>query len=337
MSWKNHAAVAVVTLLPLVAAATSVRAEEGVSGKTVCFLYNDRSVQFWTDAAPLVFEEFRKQGVTISERVYNNDTNKQLEQTRDCITQKVDGIAIFPQDAQSAVTIIQEANAAAIPIGIFNRPPANKDNPAILTSADNYKIATDAMEFLTLQAKKAGRKITPFIMVGDLADQTAVERRRGFMDVVARYPDVYEAPVEVPTKWDAATGLANLQNALQANPDIGLLFTSSDFLYPQIQASLDGIGKWQKIGSPDHVITGGIDGTLEACQLMRDGYIDATGVQDMTGELRNSIDGVLKAAVAGEKAPNQSIVDPVFTLTQENLGSDHGKMWGCTILDSKKS
>ncbi len=53
----------------------------------------------------------------------NEDANRQLEQVSDCIAQGVDGIIIIPQDGDSAVTIIGEAQAADIPIAVFNRPP----------------------------------------------------------------------------------------------------------------------------------------------------------------------------------------------------------------------
>ncbi|MFX8227201.1 substrate-binding domain-containing protein, partial [Acinetobacter baumannii] len=79
--------------------------------------------------------------------------------------------------------------------------------------------------FMAKQAMKLGKKkVKPLIMVGDLGDPNAVERKRGFDDVIKKYPNLFEKPVEVPTKWDAATGLRNLQSALQANPDVDFLF-----------------------------------------------------------------------------------------------------------------
>jgi len=229
------------------------------------------------------------------------------------------------------VTIIGEANKAGIPIGIFNRPPANNKGNALVVVANNYAISYAAMDYMAQQAKKLGRKVTPLIMVGDLGDPNAVERKRGFDDIIKKYPDLFNKPVEVPTKWDAATGLANLQSALQANPDIDLLFTSSDFLYPQIQAALTPLGKWKKIGEPGHVIMGGIDGDSTACRLMREGYVDATGVQDLFFEARAVLDAVLKAADAKQKTPKAQIDDKGFALTQATLKTDAEKMWGCVV------
>ena len=44
-----------------------------------------------------------------------------------------------------------------------------------------------------------------------------------------KYPDLWSgAPIEIPTKWDSNVALANLQSAVQANPNIDFLFTSSE-------------------------------------------------------------------------------------------------------------
>ena len=47
---------------------------------------------------------------------------------------------------------------------------------------------------------------------------------------------------------------------LQANPDISFLFTSSDFLIPQLTQALRVANKWAPIGEPNHVIFTGFDG-----------------------------------------------------------------------------
>jgi inositol transport system substrate-binding protein len=177
-----------------------------------------------------------------------------------------------------------------------------------------------------------GRKVQPLIMVGALADTNAIGRREGFYNVVNRYPDLFETPIEVPTNWDANTALANLESALQANPEVDLIFTSSDFLFPQIRAALAQRGRWVPIGQPGHVILGGLDGDVTACQLMKEGYVDATGVQDLFFEADATVSALLEAIENGETQPNVQIDDPGFALTQANLAEREMDMWGCVLL-----
>lgn len=308
------------------------------SGKKICFAFQSLETEFWSAGYQSITKSLTSKGIEVVERNSGEDRNKQLEQIKDCIAQKVNGIIIIPVDGDSVIPIIAEANKANIPIGVFNRPPADSNtNPAIVVVANNEAIAGATVEYMAQQAKKLGRKVHPLIMVGDLADPNAVGRKKGFDSAIAKYPDLFEKPVEVATKWDAATGLAGLQNAMQANPDIDFIFTSSDFLYPQIKSVLDPLGKWKKIDDKDHVILGGLDGDSTACGLMKDGYVDATGVQNLFFEADAILEAVLKAADAGNGKAQERIDDKGFALTQENMKDKEKDMWGCVIAPPKKN
>jgi inositol transport system substrate-binding protein len=299
---------------------------------TICFAFQDLETEFWVAAHKAITETLRAKGVKVLERNAHQDASRQLEQIRDAVAQGVDGIIMIPQDGESAVTIVGEANKAGVPIAVFNRPPANRSNPALVIVADNEKIAEQAVAYMAVQAKKLNRKVTPLILVGDLGDQNAIARRKGFFNVIDAQPELFNKPIEVPTKWDATTTLANLEAALQIESNVDLIFTSSDFLYPQVKAVLEPVGKWKPIGDPAHVILGGLDGDSTAYKLMKAGYVDATGVQDLFFEADAIMNALLDAIEKGEKTPEKWMDDPGFALTQENMAHRQDDMWGCKIL-----
>jgi len=299
---------------------------------TICFAFQDLETEFWVAAHKAITETLRGKGIQVIERNANEDANRQLEQVRAAIARGVDGIIIIPQDGESAVTIVGEANKAGVPIGVFNRPPANDSNPAIVVVADNERISEETVAYMAEEAKKLGRKVTPLILVGDLGDSNAVARRKGFMNVIGANPDLFNAAMQVPTKWDAATAQANLEAALQQNPNVDLIFVSSDFLYPQVRAVLEPLGKWKKIGEPGHVILGGVDGDVRAARWMREGYVDASGVQDLFYEADVLLKALLGAIEAGEKTPKKWMDDPGFALTQANMKERAMDMWGFKLL-----
>ncbi|WP_221934776.1 sugar ABC transporter substrate-binding protein [Georgenia yuyongxinii] len=302
-----------------------------LTGKKICFGFSGSETEFWAAGIKSINDSLSASGATVIEHNSNEDPNKQLEQVRDCITQGVDGIVVIPEDGSSALTIIGEANDADVPIGIFNRPPADDTGAALVSVADNRDIARQTVEYLAAEAEGIGRKVQPLIMVGNLSDQNAVERRNGFFDAIDANPDLFEKPIEVQTNWDAATGQANLEAAMQANPDIDLLFTSSDFLFPQIQAVLEPLGKWKPAGEEGHVLMGGLDGDNRACNLIRDGYVDATGVQDLFLEAESLLAALGKAITDGQTQPDEQLVDAGFALTQANFADREQDMWGCVI------
>ncbi len=305
------------------------------SAQTICFAFQDLETEFWVAGHLAITTTLAERGVTVLERNAQEDANRQLEQVRDCTAQGVDGIILIPQDGESAVTIVREAQDADTPIAVFNRPPSDLSR-GIIVVADNEEIAEQAVAYMAEEARarfeETGTMITPLIMVGDLGDPNAVGRRSGFFNVINANPDLFNTPIEVATEWDAATALANLEAAITANPDVDFLFTSSDFLFPTIRSVLEPRGMWVPRGEEGHVIMGGLDGDATACQLIKDGFVDATGVQDLFFEADTTMDALLDAIEAGESQPNEVIEDPGFALTAENIAEREMDMWGCVLL-----
>ncbi|WMS41974.1 sugar ABC transporter substrate-binding protein [Acuticoccus sp. MNP-M23] len=303
------------------------------SAANICFAFQDLETEFWVAGHQAITATLEEKGHTVIERNANEDANRQLEQVRDCIAQGVDGIIIIPQDGESAVTIVKEAQENDVPIAVFNRPPSDLSR-GIVVVADNASIASQAVDFLAEKAlENAGdAPLQPLILVGDLGDPNAVGRKEGFYTAIEKHGDKFAAPIEVATEWDAATALANLEAAVTANPDIDLVFTSSDFLFPTIRSVFEPRGMWKKAGEDGHVVMGGLDGDATACQLIKDTYVDATGVQDLYFEADQALNAILKAIEDGEYAPNEVIADPGFALTSANIGEREKDMWGCVLL-----
>ena len=310
--------------------------EGSLEDKTICFNFQALETEFWAAGKTAISEALDRAGANVLEFNSNEDANRQLEQVNDCITQNADGIIFIPQDGASANTVIERANEADVPVVAFNRPPADDSGNAIVVVADNRDIAKQTVEYMVEEAKKVqeangGEKLQPLVMVGDLADVNAVDRRDGYYDAIDAAPDVFEKTIEVETQWDAQTAQQNLQSALQANPGVNFLFTSSDFMYPQIQSVLSPLGKWEKQGDEGHILIGGLDGDNRACNLMRDGYVDATGVQDLLFEAESSIKELTAAIESGDTQVSKLVSDEGFALTLGNMEEREEDMWGCVI------
>lgn len=178
-------------------------------------------------------------------------------------------------------------------------------------------------------ARATGQKHHAMILIGDLGDINAVERRRGFNDAIAEYDDWIELVAEVPTEWNQEKALAGVTNALQANPNIDFIFTSSDFLFPSLISALKNARKYHPIGHPDHVILGGFDGDATAYQLLVNDYLDADGVQDVYYECAAAVQAVLRKH--NGQSTNSLIVDPGFVIHQDNLQEKADQMWGANL------
>lgn len=312
---------------------------DAADAKKICYAFQDLSTGFWGAGHAAIVGTLTENGVEVIELNGGKDANRQLEQIKDCIAQGADGIILTADDGDSETMLVALAQEADVPIATFNRPPSDLSK-GIIVVADNESVARQAVEAMAVEAqarfKATGQKLHPLILVGDLADPNAVKRREGFMNAIAAHPDIFETPAEINTKWNSQVALAGLEAAMTADPNIDFIFTSSDFLFPTIQGVLEPLGKWKKSGEDGHVILGGLDGDDGACKLIREGYVDSTGVQDVYLEAKLALDSLQEAIASGDTRPNAIKLDPGFALSQANYAEKGATTWGCMVLDAQK-
>lgn len=296
---------------------------------TVGVAFETLQTEYWVASFETLKAELAAKNIRVLEAVADGDSNRQLEQVQTFITRGVDGIILVPKDGTAAMPMVEAAAAANVPIVLYNRPPARKEGKAVAVVADNRSITRDTVKYLCGLAARTGKKQKAVLLMGDLADLNAVGRRDGFDDAVKESPAAVEVVARVPTEWNQEKALAGLTNALQAHPDVGLVFTSSDFLFPSVVSALKTANKYHKVGEPGHVLLGGFDGDATAYQMLKDGYLDADGVQDMQFECAKAVEAVLKLK-AGEPVPDL-IPDPGFVIHQQNLSELAPRMWGSKV------
>ncbi len=294
--------------------------------QTIGVSFETLQTEFWVAALKAFETELARRNIRMLQAVADGDANRQIEQVRNFITRKVDGIIMVPKDARACIPVIKAANAANIPIVMFNRPAAESDARSVAVVADNFTLARDTVAFLVAQARKAGGQHKALHLIGDLGDINAIGRRDGFDAAVSNATDVIEVVARVPTEWNNEKAYAGVVNALQKHPDIRLIFTPSDLHLPAIASALRNAGKWHKRGEPGHVLLAGFDGDATAYQMLVDGYLDATGVQDVFFEVEASIQAVLDAR-AGKALP-ATILDRGFVIHAGNLQEKAPRMWG---------
>jgi inositol transport system substrate-binding protein len=296
---------------------------------TIGISFETLQTEYWVASIEAIKSECREKGISYLEAVANGDANRQFEQVNNFIARGVDGIVIAPKDGYTIIPIIKAANRAGIPIAIYNRLPAKNKGEYTTVVADNLEITRETVRFMCEKAKAEGRPRKAMILIGDLGDINAVYRRDGFNAAIAEYPDLIDLVAEVPTEWNQEKALAGVTNALQAHPDIDFIFTSSDFLFPSIVSALKNAGKYHPIGHEEHVLFGGFDGDATAYRMLRDGFLDADGVQDVYYECEQAVQAILDR-LAGKAVAN-TLIDPGFVIHQDNLEDKAGQMWGAVI------
>lgn len=320
--------VAAAVLLSLCVSA-ACNQQSGPKRMTIGVSFETLQTEYWVAGFEAIRAELNKRDIAMLEAIADGDANRQLEQVNNFIVRGVEGIIAVPKDAKTIIPMIRAANAANIPIVLYNRPADKTDARSVAVVADNPGIAKATVQYMCEQAKKSGGKHKAMILMGDLGDINAIGRREGFEEAVKECGDTVEVVARVPTEWNQEKALAGATNALQAHPDISFIFTSSDFLFPSIISALKNAGKYKKIGEQGHVLLGGFDGDATAYQMLLDGYLDADGVQNVYFESEAAVSAVLDL-IAGKTVP-EIIRDPGFVIHQGNLHEMSGQMWGAQV------
>jgi ABC-type sugar transport system substrate-binding protein len=302
--------------------------------KTIALMFDAFDSAFWITGNQILHDKAKANGWNVLETVSNRDQNKQNDQVKAMIERKVDAIVFIPTDNKAAIPAIRTANAAGVPIVFFNRPPAPNNNDYVAIQADNRKIMQATVQALVDQARKIGGKYKAAVLIGDLGDQNAVQRRDGFTDIADKNKDIIEVVARIATEWNADKAFAGLTNALQANPDINFLVSPSDSQDPVIEQVMKTAGKWHKTGEPGHVLFGGFDGDQNGYELLSSGYMDANGVQNLFFEVDLAYNA-FKDIWAGKK-PDKMLIDPGFVITQADLEQKRDQMWGYSVWKSQK-
>lgn len=310
--------------------------------ESIAVLFDGLYSPFWIAGQEAIVSDLKSRGFRVFEAISDQKDSKQLTQVKSMIAQGVKGIVIVHTDRKKVISAIREANMAGVPMVHFNRAPAESEFFSVAIRADNRKITRETVEHMVSVAKKRGGKSKAAILIGDLGDSNAISRRDGFFDVVDQHADMIEVVSRIPTNWKEDKAFEGLTNAFTANPDIDFLFTSSDFLFPQIVQAMKKADKWYPIGDERHVIFGGFDGDRTAYDLLQSGYLDADGVQELEYEAKLCVDAILDMTTgkltrkAGASNP-LIINDPGFAIHQENLMEVRDRMWGYKLWEQEQT
>jgi ABC-type sugar transport system substrate-binding protein len=272
--------------------------------------------QFWAANQSAMKKVLDAQGIKYVEVIAEGDAQKQNQQIDTLISQGVKAIIIAPKDGTTIVSAIRKCNAAGIPVIVDNRPAAAGAVVDCTVASDNKTMAAREMEWIAQKARAAGKKYTLLEFIGNLTDVNAVHRHEGVTEIIKKYPDVFIKVIEIPTEWKAENADSLGQAALQANPDINMIFTASDMLVPTVKSMLQKFDRWYPVGDSRHVTWATFDGAADAVNEIKSSYIDVVSVQDsaLQGELcvKNAI-----ALARGEKV-DATVYDPGFEVTTEN-------------------
>lgn len=229
---------------------------------------------------------------------------EQRRQVQDFIVKKCSAIVLCPTDAVSIGPVIQEANAAGIPV--FTADLACLDPKAEVVShiaTDNLAGGKQAGEAMIEALGESGGKV---VILHFKKAESCLLRVQGFREVIdahnkGRESGKIEIVSELPGEGHTDQGYKCTQDALQTTPDLAGIFAIND------PSALGAYAALEKAGKADQVKIIGFDGQPDGKQAIKDGKIYADPIQypDRIGQM--TVQTILKY-FDGEKVEKQQLI-----------------------------
>jgi inositol transport system substrate-binding protein len=237
------------------------------------------------------------------------DSNTQLAQVENFISEGVDVLVVNPVDRDSTKPISDKAKAAGVPIVSFNNNFENPNDIVCSVDSDLKQSGILEMEYL---AKKANYKGNVAIIMGTMGQEGQRLRTEAFHEVIEKYPDM-KIVAEQTAQWNRSKGMALMESWLESGKDINVVACENDEM---AIGALTAIEEAEKLGE---ITVGGIDATLDALDYLKSGKLAATVFPNGSGQSQAVLDTAVKVAKGGkvEKTINfeNELVTPEYADT----------------------
>ena len=277
------------------AAATTAQGSIGVSLLTL-------DNPFFKVIGDTIAAEGAKQGYEAIVVSGDKDVAKQSNQIKDFIVKKVSAIVLSPCDSKSIIPVIQEANAAGIPVFTVDIP-CNEPGVKIVTqvATDNFSGGKEAGVAMIEALGEAGGEVA--VLHFKQAESCQL-RVKGFREVIDAHNAAGRGKIEIVAELESGgakdVGFKAAEDALQANPNLRVIFAINDPAALGARAALEKAGK-------TGVFIVGFDGQPEGRQAIKDGKIYADPIQFPDKMGAQIVDAIIRHS-KGETLPPQLLI-----------------------------
>jgi ribose transport system substrate-binding protein len=232
-----------------------------------------------------------------------NVASNQVSQVEDAVQKKVAGIVINPADESSTVNALKDAIGKKIPVVTVDRA-VNVDGILSYIVTDNTKGGKLCGEWLTKKMPDGGNVI---IMEGIMGTAPQRERGGGFRSVI----DPKENSASKFKILDTAIGDFSMAPAEKAmsdllakHKDIDVIFSENDTMAVGIVRAIENAGRLN-----DKITVIGFDGAKEAYDLIKQGKMAVSAVQDFVYQGKTAVEFIDKFLKDGTKPEPHLLVD----------------------------
>ena len=287
--------------------AMSLASVQAKDTKKIGLAVANLQANFFNQIKQSVEDEAKKRGIQVVTVDAKGDGPTQINQIQDLLTQNIDALIYIPAGAAAASVPVKLAKNAGIPVVNVDRNADGAPGDTFLAT-DSVASAKAVCDYIFKQAGGKGKMV---IIHGQKGTTPEVDRSKGCAESLKANPGVKVVAEQYSNMWAQDEGFQIMQNMLQANPDVSIVFAQADALAL-------GAAQAIKVGNPSQkIVVGGFDGDTAALEALGKGVFDVTATQQTQKMGRDAVANAIKLA-SGEKVPPVQLLDATLT-TKDNV------------------
>ena len=230
-----------------------------------------------------------------------NDQAEQTNQIDGFIADNVDVMILNLVQSTSAATVVQKADAAGIPVVFINREPSEEDmklsDKICYVGADARQSGTFQGEIIAETENHGdfnGNGVVDYVMImGDPENVDAKYRTefsiKALEDAGLKTNELYKQRGD----WDQTKGQELAATALtQFGNDVDVIFCNNDAMALGAYQAIVDAGR--TVGEDIYLV--GVDALYEVQEMVKEGKVTGTVLNDHIGQSHTAADAAIKAA-----------------------------------------
>jgi len=236
------------------------------------------------------------------------DPNKQIDRADECITKGCDIVIILPAESEASDPAVTKLADAGIKVIVVNSKTTSTDDRAIAyCGSDDVEAGRMLGEWVVKNCPDGGKYVH---CTGILGNSAQLDRGQGINEVMAEHPE-FEMVAEPDTQWSGDKAANATTDAIaQYGEELVAVICDNDDMSSAAQRAANDAGR-------SDIVCVGVDGNQNPLQMVKDGELGATVLQDGVGQIQAAID-VITALAEGKEYDSAPVI-PFVLVTKDNV------------------
>lgn len=236
------------------------------------------------------------------------DANKQIDRADECIAKKCDYVIILPAEATASDAAVTKMADEGIYVIVVNSKTDSTDEVAMAYVGPNDVEAGEMLAKWVIDNVPDGGKYAH--CQGVIGNSAQIQRGEGIENIM-KENSKFESVGDFPCEWQAdkaANVATDMMN--QYGKELKAIICDNDDMSSAAQKACNDAGRTD-------IVCVGVDGNDNPLQMVKDGEMGATVLQDGPGQVEGAID-LIKKALKGEETEKEVMI-PFVLVTKDNV------------------